>query len=74
MSLAVESQAHGIRVSVISPGGVDTGMAGDARPDLDRSVLLQPEDIAQTVIFLLSRSEQAAIDEIYLRRRMSQPF
>lgn len=73
-SLAVEAQAHGIRVSVISPGGVDTGMVGDARPDLDRSVLLQPEDIAQTVMFLLSLSKQAAIDEIYLRRRASQPF
>jgi 3-oxoacyl-[acyl-carrier protein] reductase len=73
-SLAVEAQAHGIRVSVISPGGVDTGMVGDARPDLDRSVLLQPEDIAQTVMFLLSLSEQAAIDEIYIRRRASQPF
>lgn len=73
-SLAVEAQPHGIRVSVISPGGVDTGMAGDARPDLDRSVLLRPEDIAHTVMFLLSLSDQAAIDEIYIRRRMSQPF
>ncbi len=73
-SLAVEAQPHGIRVSVISPGGVDTGMAGDARPDLDRSVLLRPEDIAHTVMFLLSLSDRAAIDEIYIRRRMSQPF
>jgi len=73
-SLAVEAQPHGILVSVISPGGVDTGMAGDARPDLDRSVLLRPEDIAHTVMFLLSLSDQAAIDEIYIRRRMSQPF
>lgn len=73
-SLAVEAQPHGIRVSVISPGGVDTGMAGDARPDLDRSVLLRPEDIAHTVMFLLSLSDQAAIDEIYIRRRTSQPF
>lgn len=73
-SLAVEAQPHGIRVSVISPGGVNTGMIGEARPDLDRSVLLQPEDIAQTVMFLLSLSEQAAIDEIYIRRRSNQPF
>jgi NADP-dependent 3-hydroxy acid dehydrogenase YdfG len=49
-------------------------MIGDARPDLDRSVLLQPEDIAQTVMFLLSLSDRAAIDEIYIRRRKSQPF
>ena len=73
-SLAVEAQAHGIRVSAILPGGVDTGLAAGARPDLDPSILLQPEDIAQTVMFLLSLSERAAIDEIYVRRRTSQPF
>ncbi|GIK41662.1 MAG: 3-oxoacyl-ACP reductase [Chloroflexota bacterium] len=73
-TLALEAQPHGIRVSVISPGGVDTSMIGDARPDLDRSGLLQPEDIATTVLFLLSLSEQAAIDEIYIRRRGSAPF
>ncbi len=72
--LAREAQEFGIRVSAISPGGVDTGMAGDARPDLDRSVLIRPEDIARTVLFLLSLSDQAAIDEIYIRRRSSQPF
>lgn len=73
-SLAVEAQPHGIRVSAILPGGVDTGMVGDARPDLDRSILMRPEDIAQSVMFLLSLSEKAAVDEIYIRRRNSQPF
>lgn len=73
-SLAVEAQPHGIRVSAILPGGVDTSLVGDARPDLDRSILMRPGDIAQTVMFLLSLSEQAAIDEIYIRRRTSQPF
>ena len=73
-SLAVEAQEHGIRVSAILPGGVDTDLARVARPDLDRSVLLQPEDIARTVLFLLSLSERAAIDQIYIRRRTSKPF
>lgn len=73
-SLAIEAQPHGIRVSAILPGGVDTDLVGNARPDLDRSMLMRPEDIAQTVLFLLSLSEQAAIDEIYIRRRTSQPF
>lgn len=72
--LAAEAQPHGIRSSVILPGGVDTDMVGDARPDLDRSVLLQPSDIAQTVMYLLSISERAAIDQIYIRRRNSTPF
>ena len=72
--LAIESQEHGIRVSAILPGGVDTEMVHDARPDLDASVLLQPGDIARTVCFLLSLPERAAIDQIYIRRRTSQPF
>jgi 3-oxoacyl-[acyl-carrier protein] reductase len=73
-SLAVEAQPHGIRVSAVLPGGVDTEMAARGRPDLDRSVLLQPEDIGQTVLFLLSLSPRAAIDQIYIRRRGSAPF
>jgi 3-oxoacyl-[acyl-carrier protein] reductase len=73
-SLAVEAQGHGIRVSAVLPGGVDTQLVGDARPDLDREALMQPEDIAQTVLFLLSLSERAAIDQIYIRRRTSAPF
>ncbi len=73
-SLAVEAQPHGIRVSAILPGGVDTELMVTARPDLDRSVLMQPEDIAQAVLFLLSLSDRAAVDEIYIRRRGSAPF
>jgi 3-oxoacyl-[acyl-carrier protein] reductase len=73
-SLAVEAQEHGIRVSAVLPGGVATDLIRAARPDLDPSVLMQPEDIAQTVTYLLSLSDQAAVDQIYIRRRSSQPF
>ncbi|MCX5670689.1 MAG: SDR family NAD(P)-dependent oxidoreductase [Planctomycetota bacterium] len=73
-SLAVEAQEHGIRTSAILPGGVDTAMVRDARPDLDPAILLQPEDVAQAVLYLLSLSDRAAVDEIYIRRRTSQPF
>ncbi len=73
-SLAVEAQEHGIRVSVILPGGVDTALVGGARPDLDRSDLMQPEDVAEGVLFLLSLSERAHVDEIHIRRRTGTPF
>jgi NADP-dependent 3-hydroxy acid dehydrogenase YdfG len=49
-------------------------MVGDARPDLKREHLLQPDDIAQTVMYLLSLSDRAAVDQIYVRRRNSAPF
>ena len=73
-SLAVEAQEHGIRVSAILPGGVDTDMVRQARPDLDRSILLQPDDVAHAVLFLLSLSDRAAVDQIDVRRRTGQPF
>ena len=73
-ALAVEAQEHGIRVSVINPGGVDTELLQRSRPDLDRRALMQPDDIAQAVAFLLSLSDRAAVDEIYIRRRTSKPF
>jgi len=73
-SLAVEAQPHGIRVSVIHPGGVDTDLVREARPDLDPDILMRPEDIAHTVMYLLSLSDHCAVDEIYIRRRGSKPF
>ncbi|MBI81875.1 MAG: hypothetical protein CMJ81_01640 [Planctomycetaceae bacterium] len=73
-SFAAEAQEHGIRVSAILPGGVDTEMIAQARPDLDPSVLIRPEDIAKTVLYLLSLSGQATVDQIYIRRRDGTPF
>jgi 3-oxoacyl-[acyl-carrier protein] reductase len=73
-SLAVEAQEHNICVTAILPGGVNTEFIGDARPDLDRSILIPPEDIARCVLFLLSLSDRSMIDEIYIRRRNSEPF
>jgi 3-oxoacyl-[acyl-carrier protein] reductase len=73
-SLSLEAQPQGIRVSAILPGGVDTEMISDARPDLDRSTLMHPDDVAQTVLYLLSLSGRAAVDQIYIRRRTSTPF
>jgi 3-oxoacyl-[acyl-carrier protein] reductase len=73
-SLAVEAQPHNIRACLIHPGGVDTDLVRSARPDLDPAILIQPEDIAHTVMYLLSLSERCAVDEIYIRRRGSKPF
>jgi 3-oxoacyl-[acyl-carrier protein] reductase len=73
-SLSAEVQEHGICVSAILPGGVDTEFIGAARPDLDRTVLISPEDIAKAVLFLLSLSPTAMVDQIYVRRRTGTPF
>jgi 3-oxoacyl-[acyl-carrier protein] reductase len=73
-ALAKEVQADGIRVHVLCPGGVDTEMVSRSRPDLDRSVLMHPDEIADLVVFLVTRRGNAVIDEIHLRRASSTPW
>jgi 3-oxoacyl-[acyl-carrier protein] reductase len=73
-ALAKEVQKDGIRVHAICPGAVDTDMAGDARPDLDRSSLIQPDEIADVVLFLVTRHGTAVIDEVHVRRASSTPW
>lgn len=73
-ALAREVKQDGIRVHAICPGGVDTEMVGNARPDLDRSVLIKPDEIADIVIFLLSQTGNAVIDQIDVRRSASEPW
>ena len=73
-ALAREVRDLGIRVHAICPGGVDTQLVGNARPDLDKSVLMHPEEIADVVLFLVTRAGNAVIDEIHLRRESSTPW
>ena len=74
-ALALETQDHGIRVHTICPGAVDTDMArshrtqGDAPEDW-----MQPEEIADTVVFLVSFQGVATIDRIAMRRLKATPW
>lgn len=71
---AVEGQKHNIIVQAILPGGVDTELVGDSRPDLDTSVLMTPEDVAEAALFLLRQQGHAVTDMLQLRRKSSAPF
>jgi 3-oxoacyl-[acyl-carrier protein] reductase len=73
-ALAREVQKDGIRVHAICPGGVDTQLIRQARPDLDPSVVMQPQEIADIVLFLVTRQGNAVIDEIHVRRSVSTPW
>ena len=73
-ALAKEVQKDGIRVHAICPGAVDTDLAGEARPDLDRAGLIQPDEIAEVVLFLVTRTGNAVIDEIQVRRASATPW
>lgn len=73
-ALANEVFRDGVRVHVISPGGVFTDMVRAARPDLTPEGLILPEEIAEIALFLLSRRGNAVIDEIEVRRCGKAPF
>ena len=65
---AKEVQPFGIRVHLISPGGVATEMVKKMRPDIDADELIQPEEIAEIVHFLVTRKGKGTIDQFYIRR------
>lgn len=72
--LARELHQEGIRVHVISPGGVATGLIGSMRPDIPPETLIQPEEIAEIVWFLLCNRGNAVIDEVNVRRISNEPW
>jgi len=72
--LAKELQQLGVRVHLVSPGGVATPMISEMRPDIDVSELMQPEDVAEAVVFVALARGNALVDEIELRRRSSEPW
>ena len=71
---AKEVQPFGIRVHLISPGGVATEMVRKMRPDINPDELIQPEEIAEIVRFLVTREGQGTIDQFYIRRYSGLAF
>ena len=72
--LAKEVQEDGIRVHLLSPGGVYTEMVANVRPDLGPTYLIKPVDIADIILFLLKSRGNAVIDSINIRRVNNTPF
>lgn len=65
-SLYEEVREYGIKVAVILPGFVDTEMIPPTRR-LDRDKMIRPEDIAQTVLFVLTCHPTCCPVEITVR-------
>lgn len=73
-ALAKEVYSEGIRVHMISPGGVATDMIGVARPDLTEEGMIRPEEVAELAAYLVSHRGGAVIDELRLHRAAKEPF
>jgi 3-oxoacyl-[acyl-carrier protein] reductase len=64
-SLAEELRGNNIRVSVVSPGSVNTHFSAHDGRDLTR--MLTPDDVAHAVAMLVTQRPQSFISEIILR-------
>jgi len=74
ISLAEELRGSNIRVHLLCPGGVDTDLVQKVRPDIKKKDLMQPEEIAELVLYLITHKGNAVIDELHIRRAASTPW
>ena len=68
-----ELRGSGVRVSLVSPGPVDTAIWDAIDPDhrqgfTPRAMMLRPEAVADAVLFVLTRGAETNIDELRLSR------
>jgi NAD(P)-dependent dehydrogenase (short-subunit alcohol dehydrogenase family) len=71
-SINLEERAHGIRACAISPGDINTPIL-DRRPAPPppeaRAKMLQPEDVAACVMFVVGLPEHAIVEQLLIRPR-----
>ena len=67
-TLAAEERANGIRVTVICPGAINTEIwdTETVRVNFDRSAMLTPEIVAQSILHTALLPEQAVVEELTL--------
>jgi NAD(P)-dependent dehydrogenase (short-subunit alcohol dehydrogenase family) len=63
-ALHVEGRAQGIQVTAVVSGGMRTPFLLDRFPDIDPGVLQDPRNVAETVLFVLTRPPETVIPEI----------
>ena len=67
-TLAAEERSHGIRVVTICPGSVNTPLwdTDTVQVDLNRSAMLTPEIVAQSILHTALLPEQAVVESVTL--------
>ena len=67
-TLAAEERTHGIRVTAICPGAVNTELwdTETVHLDFDRSAMLTPQIVAQSILHIALLPAQAVIEELTL--------
>jgi 3-oxoacyl-[acyl-carrier protein] reductase len=63
----LDLRQHGVRVSALLPGSVDTGFGNRKGERKDRDWMLRPEDIAAMILHLLSYPQRALPSQVEIR-------
>jgi NADP-dependent 3-hydroxy acid dehydrogenase YdfG len=63
--MAEDLRAHGIRVSAVCPGSVNTEFSPHAGKDASK--MLQPDDVAHAVAALVTQAPESFISEVQMR-------
>jgi len=74
-ALRQECVEHGIRVTVVEPGAVDTELPGHNRPEIQQQLRrrfgdierLTSEDVANAIVFALGQPPHVSVNELLLR-------
>ncbi len=66
-SVAEELRGHGIRVSAVAPGSVNTHFGGSDGHGKDPATRIQPNDVAAVVAMLVTQAPQSFISEVLIR-------
>jgi 3-oxoacyl-[acyl-carrier protein] reductase len=74
ISLAEELRNSSIRVHLVCPGGVDTDLVRNVRPDIKKQDLIGPDEIAELVLYLVTHRGNGVIDELHVRRATAAPW
>ncbi|MCM2444996.1 SDR family oxidoreductase [Rahnella sp. CG8] len=67
-----EGVEFGVKATAVCPGAADTQQRAENHDD-DRSTLLQPEDIAEYIEFIVTRPYRVFIDEVSLISQIRKP-
>ena len=74
ISLSEELRESNIRVHLLCPGGVDTEMVSNVRPDIKKEDLIGPDEIAELVLYLVTHKGNGIVDELHIRRAAAAPW
>jgi NAD(P)-dependent dehydrogenase (short-subunit alcohol dehydrogenase family) len=63
-ALHVEGRQHNIKVTAVVSGGMRTPFILERFPDVDPGVLQDPQNVAETIRFMLTQPEETVIPEV----------